>query len=239
MASSFLDVYTLRARAYPGLLVITPLAVTYAAMFPGQFKGLTALGPILAAGGLLYLLTHLVREAGKKREAALWRGWGGKPTTVLLRLRTDAPAHGRDLIRSRLERIVPDVRLPTLEEERSNPSAADERYEAAVSALREATRNQEDHPVVFAENVGYGFRRNTWAIRPLGIAASLISLILALRLFAEAAADGPAGGLTLIALAVDSLLLGCWVLVSKSWVQRAATTYAEALFAAAARVGAP
>lgn len=235
-ANPLLDMYTLRARVYPGLLVLLPPLVTYAAAFPGQFTSVTALGPLLVAGGVLYLLSHLVREAGKAKESALWRKWGGKPTTAMLRLRAPAPPHSRDLIRSRLARIAPDVELPSLEDERADRAAADLRYEAAVSVLREATRNQERFPVVFAENVAYGFRRNTWAIKPLGVGASMLSLLAVfLLLVGSHGTPGPATPLPWVAFTLDILFTGFWLLsVTDGWVRRAATNYAEALFAASA-----
>lgn len=236
--NALLDIYTLRARVYPALLALMPLTLTYAASFPAQFTSVSAIGPLAVAGGALYLVSQLVRQAGKTKEAELWRKWGGKPTTAMLRLEGPVPPPSRDLFRSRLARVAPDVTLPTLEEERADGSAADSRYEEAVSVLREATRNQERFPVVFSENVAYGFRRNVWAIKPIGVVASLLSLFGVVGFFvAEAGIQNPATPLPWAALTLDVLFLGFWLFtVTDSWVREAATTYAEALFAASAEL---
>ena len=102
--------YTLRARVYPGLLALSPVLVSGVLLFPEAHAGLSALGSSLVAIGGLYLLSHFVRRAGKAREPGLWKGWGGKPTSVKLRWRTVQPADIRDLNRARVARVAPDVR---------------------------------------------------------------------------------------------------------------------------------
>lgn len=235
-ADALLDVYTLRARVYPGLLALLPLGITYAAAFPKQVTSLTSLGPLLLAAGALYLLSQFIRQAGKAKEPVLWRKWGGKPTTALLRLRVPVTPPSRDLVRSRLARIAPDVVLPTLQEERADPAAADRRYDAAVSVLREATRSIEQFPVVFAENVTYGFRRNTWAIKPVGVVFSLVALLAAAVVARQGGAKSPTP-LLWVALAMDIFFTAFWLFtVTEKWVRRSAIAYAEALFAASAEV---
>lgn len=233
---AFLDPYTLRARVYPGLLVLAPLLVTGAALFGEGLTRVSAILSLLVSTGTLYLLSHLVREAGKSKERMLWRRWGGKPTTVKLRWRTAEPAGPRDLIRSRLSRLVPDVRLPTPEEESANPADADLRYDAAVSALREATRDKDRFPIVFAENVSYGFRRNTWAVRPLGVLTASTALVAGGHYLAsQAPTILTVSPMLWAALTVDALIIVFWMfVVSEAWVRRAAEAYVEALFSATA-----
>lgn len=232
------DPYTLRARIYPGLLALGPLLVTGVAVFGEALTGLSTILSVLVATGTLYLLSHLVREAGKLRERTLWQSWGGKPTTIRLRWRAAEPAGLQDLIRTRLLGLAPDVRLPTPEEERADPAAADRHYDAAVSVLREATRDKERFPIVFAENVSYGFRRNTWAIRSLGLLTSVTTLVIGAWHFARLhATTSEIDALLWVALAVDVLLLLFWLLIpSDRWVRQAADAYAEALFSAASAI---
>ena len=134
--------YTLRARVYPGLLALSPALVSSILLFPGAYAGLSALGSLLVAIGALYLLSHMVRGVGKAREPGLWKGWGGKPTSVKLRWRTVQPADVRELNRARVARLAPDVRLASQEHEQADPTAADRSYDAAVAVLREATRDR-------------------------------------------------------------------------------------------------
>ncbi len=65
--------------------------------------------------------------------------------------------------------------LPTEEEEVRDPVGADQHYEAAVSFLREATRDTSKFPLVLAENVNYGFRRNLWGLKPYGLAFAVLA----------------------------------------------------------------
>ena len=69
--------------------------------------------------------------------------------------------------------------LPTREEEETCPAQADTRYEEVVTSLREATRDRDRFPLVFAELANYGFRRNLWGLRPIGasvaVALALVS----------------------------------------------------------------
>ena len=235
---SFLDAYTLRARVYPGLLVLAPVAVTMASVLPLHVTALSVLVSILMSVGGLYLLSHLVRQQGKSKEAALWRSWGGKPTTVALRFRTAEASGPRDVVRARLAKIASDVRLPTAEEERADPHDADQCYEAAVAVLREKTRDPVKFPIVCAENISYGFRRNTWAIRPVGVVAAASALLLAVAY--GSAADGrsfDAIPIVWTAAIVDSVLLIFWLAVPTSrWVRAASDSYTLALFGAAAAI---
>ena len=128
------------------------------------------------------------------------------------------------------------MKLANAEEERADPAAADRSYEAAVSVLREATRDRQQFPLVFAENVSYGFRRNAWAIRPLGVITSGLALLATIRslVLSDGAQFNDPGGLWGL-LVANVLLLLFWLLgATRTWVQQAANDYATALFAAAA-----
>ncbi len=228
--------YTLRARVYPGLLALSPVLVSGVSLFPEAHAGLAALGSLLVAIGALYLLSHVVRRAGKAREPGLWKGWGGKPTSVKLRWRTVQPADIRDLNRARVARLAPDVRLASLEQEQADPTAADRSYEAAVAVLREATRDTSRYPLVFAENVSYGFRRNCWAIRPFGVLTSSLVIGVLIERYVRAGDAGPSNpAIFWTVFAVDILFLAFWLFgTTRRWVKEAADAYTEALFSAAA-----
>ena len=67
--------------------------------------------------------------------------------------------------------------LPTQQEEEACPAWADTKYEEAVTALREATRDTSRFPLVFAENANYGFRRNLWGLRPIGTTIAVLLVL--------------------------------------------------------------
>ena len=230
--------YTLRARVYPGLLALSPVLVSGILLFPEAYTGLSALGSLLIAMGALYLVSHVVRRVGKSREPVLWKGWGGKPTSVKLRWRTVQPTDVRDLNRSRVTRLASDVRLASRVQEQADPTAADRSYDAAVAVLREATRDRNRYPLVFAENVSYGFRRNSWAVRPLGVLTSSVATGALIDRWVRAGDAGPSHpAIFWTVLALDILFLAFWLFgATRRWVKEAADAYTEALFSAAAVV---
>ena len=126
------------------------------------------------------------RDAGKAKEPGLFTRWGGAPATRLLRHRSSA---NRVLLRRRhhkLRGLLPDVHIPTVEEEVADPARADETYEACVQFLRDSTRPREQFPMVFQANCEYGFRRNFWGMKPLGVALAVGSAVaIAARLYLD------------------------------------------------------
>ncbi len=69
-----------------------------------------------------------------------------------------------------------EVTLPTAQSEQQTPSAADEVYDSCARFLRKITRERKQFPLVFAENVNYGFRRNLWAMKSLGISSAVLGI---------------------------------------------------------------
>ncbi len=116
-------------------------------------------------------------------------------------------------------------------------ATADVRYEAAVRDLRSQTYSQTDYPLVYAENRSYGFARNTLAMRPWGIATSLLGFgialaVLAVVLLGSSDSTSPAGP-AFACLACVLCLIGWWFLPTVDWVERSAFRYANQLIAAA------
>jgi hypothetical protein len=75
--------------------------------------------------------------------------------------------------------------MPTLEEQRTDPEAADRSIDDFVAVLRARTRDSSKFPLVIAENANYGFRRNSLALRAwaVGVASStlVVSAIAGVR----------------------------------------------------------
>lgn len=99
-----------------------------------------------------------------------------------------------------------------LEQEQADPTAADHSYAAAVAVLREATRDTNRYPLVFAENVSYGFRRNCWAIRPFGIVTSSLAIGVLIERYVRAGDASPSNpAIFWTVFAVDILFLAFWL----------------------------
>ena len=178
--SRFFDLYILQARLYPALLVLLPALLTVIAWFPGLLTsnlGAT-LVTLAAACGLLYLLSVLARTAGTRLEGQLLKEWGGWPTTLWLRHADNyLDAHTKVRYHRYLAKNVPGLSLPTAEDERSDPEAADAAYASAVNWLKEQRRDTKKYPLLFKENIEYGFRRNLLGAKPVGMSLSASALV--------------------------------------------------------------
>lgn len=232
LIQDLLDRYALSARVAPGLWALMPACIAALALAPElRSAGGSALLAVLAVVGTVFL-ADLVRDRGKAAETELFARWGGAPTTRRLRHRSarDKRALGElhERIRTATGRDLPDGGT-----EHNDPNQADRVYSEAVSVLRERTRT--GYPVVFAELTSYGRKRNTWAIRHLGRATSVVGAAMCVAGVAyppfRAALGLPwAGG----AAALELLLIFYWFAeVREQWVKDAAERYADALFGAA------
>ena len=172
------------------------------------------------------------QDFGYRKQPALWTRWGGAPTTQQLRHRTDNS--NPVLLRryhDRLSLLRPDLILPSAAEETRDPAQADHVYAACVQFLISQTRDRTQFPLLFKENVNYGFRRNLWGLKPFGItlaAACLIASILRAWLLRGSPAD--LSGELLVSIAVSFTLLLFWTLwVTQKWVRIPAEAYAARL----------
>jgi hypothetical protein len=210
---------------------VLPPALAVLASFPNADWKL--LLPVCTFCGLLLLLAQVGRDRGKLKEEELFSSWGGKPTTVLLRHR-DSPFDEATLAQLHAWLAsVTGVPAPSKRKEAANPTDADEVYEAYVRRLRDATRDKQQYPLVFEENVNYGFRRNTWGLRPFGILLAVVG-VLGGGFNVYRYAGGGDLGLAAAVSTVNALLLGFWVFwVRPAWVRIPAQAYAERLMEAA------
>lgn len=176
------DPYERQARLYPALLALLPLLAMVMLLYAPQSSSFTLALTIAVSCGGLYLLTNLCREFGKRLEERLFRQWGGKPTTQLLRHRDktiDAVTKRRyhSFLAAKINRAFPDE-----DQERHDPDAADEVYQSGIRWLLNHTRPDDSKrfDLLFKENVSYGFRRNALGLKPLGLIISIGSLVWAL-----------------------------------------------------------
>jgi hypothetical protein len=228
MKTGKLDEYAVKARVFPAFVALLPLGICTA-----QFIGFgsAVVAGCSAFGGtalLSFVLAQWSRDAGKSKERALYERWGGKPTTAYLRHRDETVSPTLKQRRhQRLQRLAPDLVLPSIRAEAENPAEADDRYEAATKVLIQRTRDKEKYHVLFQELIDYGFRRNSWGLKTVAVGVLVASLLFAAILLTLHYRVG----YNALAMGGFVLLLASWTfVVTPAWVERAAKCYAERLF---------
>ncbi len=233
------DPYDRPARLYPGLLALMPLPVLLLCLYGPAHPWISGPLSVVSFCGGGYLLGRVSRDAGKRIQEGLFIKWGGAPTTQLLRFREPLfDRHTKERFHGILAKGL-GKSLPTAEEESADPVAADEIYRAATTWLIGQTRDTKAFPLVFKENIAFGFQRNSLGIRPYGIAVAVICIVWSLihaRLLVVTQpfviADrleslAPAEALTIV---VSIIILIVWIaFLTEAAVKRTAFSYAERL----------
>jgi hypothetical protein len=234
------DPYDRQARLFPALLLISPVAFTAVALFANKLSGVQSLGATAAGLGGAFLLSQLARDAGAKHQKALFEKWGGMPSVAIFRHRhTRLDAITKARYHKKLSVLVKEAKAPTPEEEQTNPAAADTVYSAWSNFLRVNTRDKKMFSLLFQENVSYGYRRNVWGLRPIGITTSLLCLLVCgLQLYLGHQATGKLDEALVGAGAFAAILLLLWLFrFSCEWVRIPADAYAERLAECAEALG--
>jgi hypothetical protein len=236
-----LDSYNRRARLQPALLAILPLGLAAFAWAPADAQQWGIVWGVIVSAGGTALLSQMARDRGKIREARLFRSWGGKPTTRALRSRQTENQVLLARRHKKLQDLLPEVIIPTLQEEKNDPRRADEVYETCVAFLVEKTRDRKRFPLIFEESCNYGFRRNLWGLKPIGILCSFLGVGSAIWLTSLQGIQGVAvTGAPVLSGAMSLFLLLGWLFWFRSgWVRLAADAYAERLIAACEELEVP
>lgn len=231
------DTYGRNARLYPAVLLMVPLF-----SLPGVLNGIEKLSSGIATGivgvALLYGLTHGVRALGKRAERRLIEKWGGLPTTRYL-LWHDATLDSTTKRRYHNFLRANGLEMPSAEEERVDASRSWEKLASAVVWLRN-NRRGDGYKILHGENAAYGFRRNLYGAKPLGVVIALAAGAVNGWPVVAAVSTAPSADLlgvldsigveARIGLGVSLAALVAWtVVVTPSWVREAAEQYAKAL----------
>lgn len=234
------DKYAMRARVIPALVVVLPVLAVGSALFPGGVAGWAGISALLTWCGAGFVMDQLGRDAGRRKQAALFEAWGGAPTTKRLRHREATNTVSLARWHQKLKGLMKTRTFPTAQDEAADPAAADTVYDAAIAVLREKTRDTRRFPLVFRENCSYGFRRNLWGMKPAGMTVAGLSVIvvIAILLFRpQIAPDADAGRRLLVAgLLGGAVLIGWIVVVTPRWVGEAADAYALRLLESVERL---
>jgi len=233
--SDLFDAYGRNARLYPAILVMVPLIALPSVLESVQKVSHVALVALLGVA-LLYVLAHVVRALGKRVERRLLARWGGLPTTRWLlwgdtTLDPTSKKRYRDYLSSK------GLQMPSPQEEITNPHGARERLASAVTWLRN-NRRGDAYRILHAENAAYGFRRNLYGSKVLGMSLAAICAcvdagfaIVALPRSTPltAAAIAAVAPEVRVGLVVALVWLVAWMFVTPTWVRESAELYAKAL----------
>jgi len=210
-------------------VLVPPIFAAYIT-FP-ELVGLKgAVGGGLLVAALPPVLAHTARNLGKRLEPELWKSWGGKPTTRLLRHR-DGSIPEPTKRRYFLTLAHVGIQRPTKADEVANPNAADIVYDSAGDWLRRHTRRSGDLSLVAAKNAAYGLARNLLGVRWIGFTLALaIGMAETWLTYQAALSASPKLSGFAAAATVNLLAAAFWLLAVRSdWVRFAADAYASAI----------
>jgi len=219
--------YERRARLYPSLLCLFPLILGISVLFPSLYAKLSGLAALAVSLGVLQLLVHITRDGGKGLEIKLFKEWGGMPSVAIFRFSDEnipGPAKYRyhNMISAETG-IAP----PTEEFEATSPKEAEDIYLSWSDYLRGKTRDRNKYPMVFEENINYGFRRNLLGVKAFCILSGILSLVM---IGISSYKYGSYTELTVgISLVITLYIFVFIFIVNKNWVKTAAYAYAKQL----------
>lgn len=226
------DHYSLRARLQPALTTLLPLAFAIYSWWGPSRPWMSAIWSVAGTAGATYLLSTVVRNRGKQIEPELWKSWGGAPTTQKLRHN----GASNSVLRARWHSYVSKITgraVPTEEEERQDPEAADQIYEAGVKLVILKTRESKRFPLIYKENVQYGFCRNLYAMRTIGILLAAFGLVSSCGAIGYFQQQNAISAIPIVCAAANLLLLVLWVTrINGDWVKVPALAYADRLLEA-------
>ncbi|MCP4119453.1 MAG: hypothetical protein GY737_29450 [Desulfobacteraceae bacterium] len=228
--SKYVDPYERRARLYPSLLCLFPVMLGLYSAYPYVYKTLSGLVALAAAVGVLQFFSHLARDRGKRLEPILFSEWGGMPSVKLLRY-NDSNISTPIKIRYH-EKLASKsgISAPTQESERLNPHVADQIYQSWSDYLRAKTRSSKKFPMIFKENVNYGFRRNLLGLKKYCLFSGLVALIMiASPVYQSKAFSSEQMSFGVV---VSVYIIVFSLVVNRKWVKLTAYAYAKQLIEA-------
>ncbi len=224
--------YDRQARLYPALLLIIPPVICLVGLISADLTVIQSSLALAFGFGGAFLLSQLARDAGKRRESILFAKWGGIPSVLIFRHchpRFDSITKMR--YHKQLSLLVSGTKKPTPADEKANPSAADEVYSAWSHYLRANARDPKVYPLLFQENISYGYRRNIWGLRPLGIIITSLCIMTAVgQIWINYKLSKQLSQEIVVSLIVSLLFFNLWVFrFNSDWVRIPADAYAERL----------
>lgn len=228
--------YEIKGRMFPAILTLLPLGVSVILWYPNLLDSFNTAFTMLGIIIMLVLLSKISRNKGIKKQQLMLQAWGGFPTTIMLRHRDNTiDPVTKERYHAFLKKKVPNVEIPTPEEENEKPEFYDIHYDSAVKWLREYTRDKTIYSILHADNANYGFARNTFGMKGVGITLCLLSLALnILGIYEKYGTDIWTIPFKFwVSVSFSIILISIWTFfINKHWVMNFANAYARSLLAA-------
>ncbi|NYG46333.1 hypothetical protein GGD67_003804 [Bradyrhizobium sp. IAR9] len=172
------DAYSLRARLIPAIIAGAPAFALAAILVSWSSFNFTQLVAALGLTALFSVFSNVARVRGKAIETGIFERMGGMPSTVMLRHRdTSFDSVSKGKMHAFLAQKL-NEQAPTKQQEEADAASADGFYVRGGNWLRENTRDTKKFPIVFGENINYGFHRNLLGLRVPGFALNALIVIL-------------------------------------------------------------
>lgn len=237
------DTYSLNARVKPALFMVFPVVITIFVWFEESRTWGGAIVTFIVSFGVISFVANQMSTRGNILQEKLFLKWGGAPTTIIMRHSDNRlDKYTKERYMKKLDALIPNFIPITNEQETINPSDADEMYRTATNFLREKTRDVKKYPLVFKENISYGFSRNTRSVKVLGILFNVAALVTSSYLVWYNHIKGVEKSLDEVIMSIPFINSGLLVLLSitlflwffsvtNRWTEIRAFAYAKALFA--------
>jgi phosphoglycerol transferase MdoB-like AlkP superfamily enzyme len=228
----FFDAYSIRARLFPAIIAAAPALAALALLISWKSFGLSNLVATLGILVLLFAIADFSRSRGRAIEGKLYAQHGGMPSISMFR-RNDGiiDAGSKERYRAFLAGKLA-VLAPSPADERADQAAADAFYVQCGNWLRQNTRDTKKFPILFGENVTYGFRRNLLGVKVLALCLNAIVVAVCAFILWRLSWNShtPQGSRTVVVLVVAAAHAAYMVLaVSRTAVWDAAKGYGREL----------
>ncbi|QKJ23820.1 hypothetical protein [Poseidonibacter lekithochrous] len=237
------DKYSFNARVKPAFFLVFPIVMSIFVWLEDSRTWGGASLTFIISFGIISFASSQMSTKGNILQERLFSKWGGAATTIIFRHSDDRlDKYTKERYMKKLEILIPNFISVSLEKERDEPADTDEMYRSASSYLREKTRDISVYPLVFKENISYGFSRNLRAFKSVGIFICILSLTINFYLiwnnyfkgldksFSESFTTIPFEYIGLIMALICMLIF--WIFaITEKWVEIRAFAYARALLA--------
>lgn len=178
----FFDAYLLRARLFPAVIGAAPALAALTLLISWETLGLSNLIASLGMLVLLWAIADFARARGRAIEGKLYAEQGGKPSIRMFR-RSDSTIDGgsKDRYRTFLAGKL-GIPAPSVAGEAADQATADAFYDQCGNWLRQHTRDTNKFPILFSENITYGFRRNLLGVKALALALNVFVIAICILL---------------------------------------------------------